>query len=226
MRIALAQVNPTVGALEANAALVIETMRAVDAAYGGEMSGHHYFREFSYCDSGMIPFLQVVEAISEDGLLRSAPRVLLPLADEDEVVHAQAARDLGEAGLAHDEALDSREFSFGLIRQCRVDVFGHDEPEHRISKELEALIVLTVLPRLVGKGAVRECLVQELQPAEANLGVLLEELELLLPFRVQGDETVSPFRCEQVLAISSPGTGCIPGCHARFRIRWPFHRGC
>ena len=34
----------------------------VDAAYGGEMSAHHYFREFSYCDSGMIPWLQVVEA--------------------------------------------------------------------------------------------------------------------------------------------------------------------
>ena len=39
----------------------------MDAAYGGEMSAHHYFREFSYCDSGMIPWLQVVEAISEAG---------------------------------------------------------------------------------------------------------------------------------------------------------------
>ncbi len=46
-------------------AFIKEKMRAVDAAYGGEMSAHHYFREFSYCDSGMIPWLQVVEAISE-----------------------------------------------------------------------------------------------------------------------------------------------------------------
>ncbi len=48
-------------------AFIKEKMRAVDAAYGGEMSAHHYFREFSYCDSGMIPWLQVVEAISEAG---------------------------------------------------------------------------------------------------------------------------------------------------------------
>jgi phosphomannomutase/phosphomannomutase/phosphoglucomutase len=48
-------------------AFIKEKMRAVDGAYGGEMSAHHYFREFSYCDSGMIPWLQVVEAISEAG---------------------------------------------------------------------------------------------------------------------------------------------------------------
>lgn len=48
-------------------AFIKEKMRQVDAAYGGEMSAHHYFREFSYCDSGMIPWLQVVEAISEAG---------------------------------------------------------------------------------------------------------------------------------------------------------------
>jgi phosphomannomutase len=48
-------------------AFIKEKMREVDAAYGGEMSAHHYFREFSYCDSGMIPWLQVIEAISEAG---------------------------------------------------------------------------------------------------------------------------------------------------------------
>jgi phosphomannomutase len=48
-------------------AFIKEKMRQVDAAYGGEMSAHHYFREFSYCDSGMIPWLQVVEAVSEAG---------------------------------------------------------------------------------------------------------------------------------------------------------------
>ena len=34
-------------------------MRAEDAVYGGEMSAHHYFRDFHYCDSGMIPWLLV-----------------------------------------------------------------------------------------------------------------------------------------------------------------------
>lgn len=44
-----------------------ETMRAEDAIYGGEMSAHHYFREFSYADSGMIPWLLVAELMSVSG---------------------------------------------------------------------------------------------------------------------------------------------------------------
>ena len=39
-------------------------MRAENAVYGGEMSAHHYFREFNYCDSGMIPWLLVIELLS------------------------------------------------------------------------------------------------------------------------------------------------------------------
>ncbi|MCE5252727.1 MAG: phosphomannomutase [Actinomycetia bacterium] len=53
-------------------AFIKEKMRAVDAAYGGEMSAHHYFKEFSYCDSGMIPWLQVAEAVCEQGRPLSA----------------------------------------------------------------------------------------------------------------------------------------------------------
>jgi len=44
-----------------------ETMREVDGVYGGEMSAHHYFREFSYADSGMIPWLLVAQLICEAG---------------------------------------------------------------------------------------------------------------------------------------------------------------
>ena len=44
-----------------------EKMREVDAIYGGEMSAHHYFRRFSYADSGMIPWLLVAELISRSG---------------------------------------------------------------------------------------------------------------------------------------------------------------
>ena len=40
-----------------------ERMRAEDAVYGGEMSAHHYFKDFSYCDSGMIPWLLVTELL-------------------------------------------------------------------------------------------------------------------------------------------------------------------
>ena len=45
-------------------AFIKERMRSEDAIYGGEMSAHHYFREFSYCDSGMIPWLLVAEMLS------------------------------------------------------------------------------------------------------------------------------------------------------------------
>jgi phosphomannomutase len=46
-------------------AFIKQRMREVDAAYGGEMSAHHYFRKFSYADSGMIPWLLVTEIMSE-----------------------------------------------------------------------------------------------------------------------------------------------------------------
>lgn len=44
-----------------------EKMREVDAVYGGEMSAHHYFRDFYYCDSGMIPWLLVMELVCTTG---------------------------------------------------------------------------------------------------------------------------------------------------------------
>jgi len=44
-----------------------EKMREVDGSYGGEMSAHHYFREFSHADSGMIPWLLVAELVSVTG---------------------------------------------------------------------------------------------------------------------------------------------------------------
>lgn len=44
-------------------AFIKERMRAEDAVYGGEMSAHHYFKDFAYCDSGMIPWLLVSELV-------------------------------------------------------------------------------------------------------------------------------------------------------------------
>ena len=48
-------------------AFIKERMRKEDAVYGGEMSAHHYFRDFAYCDSGMIPWLLVAELMSRKG---------------------------------------------------------------------------------------------------------------------------------------------------------------
>ena len=48
-------------------AFIKERMRKENAVYGGEMSAHHYFRDFAYCDSGMIPWLLVTQLISDSG---------------------------------------------------------------------------------------------------------------------------------------------------------------
>jgi len=72
----------TVDVIEANAgqpvmsktghAFIKERMRKEDAVYGGEMSAHHYFRDFFYCDSGMIPWLLVAELLCVKGETLSA----------------------------------------------------------------------------------------------------------------------------------------------------------
>jgi len=49
-------------------AFIKERMRKEDAIYGGEMSAHHYFRDFAYCDSGMIPWLLVTGLMASRGL--------------------------------------------------------------------------------------------------------------------------------------------------------------
>jgi phosphomannomutase len=49
-------------------AFIKQRMREVDGVYGGEMSAHHYFRRFAYCDSGMIPWLIVAQILCESGL--------------------------------------------------------------------------------------------------------------------------------------------------------------
>lgn len=53
-------------------AFIKERMRLEDAVYGGEMSAHHYFRDFAFCDSGMIPWLLVAALMSKKGKALSA----------------------------------------------------------------------------------------------------------------------------------------------------------
>ena len=50
-------------------AFIKQVMRSHEAVYGGEMSAHHYFRDFAYCDSGMIPWLLIAELVSSLGTL-------------------------------------------------------------------------------------------------------------------------------------------------------------
>jgi len=53
-------------------AFMKDVMREADAAYGGEMSAHHYFRRFGYCDTGQIPWLLVTQLMCESGKKLSA----------------------------------------------------------------------------------------------------------------------------------------------------------
>ena len=53
-------------------AFIKEKMRQVNAVYGGEMSAHHYFRDFGFCDSGMVPWLLVCQLVAEQGRPLSA----------------------------------------------------------------------------------------------------------------------------------------------------------
>ncbi|MGH8362597.1 MAG: phosphomannomutase [Gammaproteobacteria bacterium] len=53
-------------------AFIKDVMRSANAIYGGEMSAHHYFRDFSYCDSGMIPWLLMLELLATSGRPLSA----------------------------------------------------------------------------------------------------------------------------------------------------------
>jgi phosphomannomutase len=80
-------------------AFIKERMRAENALYGGEMSGHHYFRDFAYCDSGMIPWLLVLEIMGRSrqplSALVAARMARYPcsgeinrtVADPDQVLH-------------------------------------------------------------------------------------------------------------------------------------------
>ncbi len=67
-------------------AFIKEAMRANEAVYGGEMSAHHYFRDFAYCDSGMLPWLLIAELVSKSGRsladLLSSRRAAFPSSGE------------------------------------------------------------------------------------------------------------------------------------------------
>ena len=58
-------------------AFIKERMRKEDAAFGGEVSGHYYFRDFTQADTGVVPFLLMLEIVSRNG--RKLSEILAPL---------------------------------------------------------------------------------------------------------------------------------------------------
>ena len=104
-------------------------LREHDAIYGGEMSAHHYFRDFVYCDSGMIPWLLVAELMGRSGLPLSAlineRRAAFPSSGEINFVVADAAAararveaEFGSQAQGRDEtdglSLDMGDWRFNL----------------------------------------------------------------------------------------------------------------
>jgi phosphomannomutase len=92
-------------------AFIKERMRLENAIYGGEMSAHHYFRDFAYCDSGMIPWLLVAGLLSADSRPFSAmidDRIrLYPCSGEINNTVADAAEVIARIEQHfNDEALD------------------------------------------------------------------------------------------------------------------------
>ncbi len=124
-------------------ALIKARMREVDAIYGGEMSAHHYFREFMYCDSGMIPWLLVAELIAREGrslgeMVRdmriaypSSGEINFHLDDPDAALARLEARYLAEA--TDVDRLDGLSLSFP---QWRVNLRkSNTEPVLRMNVE-------------------------------------------------------------------------------------------
>ncbi|MEW6219493.1 MAG: phosphomannomutase [Thermodesulfobacteriota bacterium] len=139
-----------------------ETMRAADGAYGGEMSAHHYFREFAYCDSGMIPWLLVTAILSAgreplsrlvaDRMARfpASGEINSKVADPDHVLVALAER-YGCQALARDDldglSLVFADWRFNVRKSntepvLRLNVESRGNPALMAAKTAELLAII------------------------------------------------------------------------------------
>ncbi|MCV6605941.1 MAG: phosphomannomutase, partial [Porticoccaceae bacterium] len=132
------------------------------ALYGGEMSAHHYFRDFAYCDSGMIPWLLVAEIISQSGKTLSqlvaecqkaypvSGEINSRIKDPDAVL-AELANRYGGQALAQDRtdglSLDMGEWRFNVRMSntepvVRLNVESRADPELMREKTAELLEII------------------------------------------------------------------------------------
>jgi len=126
-------------------AFIKQKMREVDGIYGGEMSAHHYFRDFAYCDSGMIPWLIIAQLLSESGkglsTLVSERIALFPVSGE-------LNYRVPDAGAAI-AAIEAR-YAPQALRLDRTDGLSFEYPDWRFnlrSSNTEPLIRLNVEAR-------------------------------------------------------------------------------
>ncbi len=142
-------------------AFIKERMRREKAAYGGEMSGHHYFRDFFHCDSGMIPWLLTCELLSTTGnplsalvgeFIRRYPvsgEINRRVTDPDAVLAAIEERyqEAGELDHTDGVSVEGDDFRFNVrksntepLLRLNVETRGDRELCRRLTAELLALI--------------------------------------------------------------------------------------
>ncbi|MFZ2727469.1 MAG: phosphomannomutase [Methylococcaceae bacterium] len=104
-------------------AFIKERMRLENAVYGGEMSAHHYFREFSYCDSGMIPWLLVIALMSQHhktlAQLVDEAMALFPASGEINRTIENPAQVLAEIEKHYLDTADNLDFTDGLSMEFK-----------------------------------------------------------------------------------------------------------
>ncbi len=127
-------------------AFIKERMRIEDAVYGGEMSAHHYFRDFAYCDSGMIPWLLVAQMISKTGKslsqLVSERMAAFPASGEINRTVTDAGALLKQVEARYKDAAIAVDFTDGLSMEFadwRFNVrMSNTEPVVRLNVESRA----------------------------------------------------------------------------------------
>ena len=130
---------------KAGHAFMKERLRAENAVYGGEMSAHHYFREFSYCDSGMIPWLLVLEVMAKKG------KKLSELVEERErlyPVSGEINREIADPAAAIRKV--EERYSLGAVSIDRTDGVSIEYPDWRFNLRMsntEPLVRLNVEAR-------------------------------------------------------------------------------
>ncbi len=148
-------------------AFIKERMREEDAVYGGEMSAHHYFRDFAYCDSGMIPWLLVAELLAVKGetlsglvseRMKAFPcsgEINYKVSDSKSVIAALKDKYLSFA-IAEDNtdgiSLDCQGWRFNVrtsntepLLRLNVETEGNIEALSNILKEIDSVIKATTV---------------------------------------------------------------------------------
>ena len=131
-------------------AFIKERMRLENAVYGGEMSAHHYFRDFAYCDSGMIPWLLVAGLVSAAGeglsTLVSQRMAAYPCSGEINRTIDDPAAVLARVEATYSDGADSVEHVDGLsmvLGQWRFNLrMSNTEPVVRLNVESRGDVAL------------------------------------------------------------------------------------